>query len=175
MGDACQLDLPDRSVDAVLLLGPLYHLPKRDQRTQALREARRIAKPGAPIFAAAISRWTPRLYAILGQKLYETIPETLDELPALEQTGWMRPLFPGSFSALAHRPGQLRAEIRSVGLQVVSLIGVEGVHYLLSLDDRIGDPLAFRVVLDSARALESVPEILGVSPHLLATTVRPHE
>lgn len=128
----------------------------------------------APIFAA-VSRWTPRLYAILGQKLYETIPETLDELPALEQTGWMRPLFPGSFSAFAHRLGQLRAEIRSVGLQVVSLIGVEGVHYLLSLDDRIGDPLAFRVLLDSARALESVPEILGVSPHLLATTVRPHE
>src|ERR671912_764930 len=38
-GDARRLDLPDRTVDAVLLFGPLYHLQDREGRVRALREA----------------------------------------------------------------------------------------------------------------------------------------
>src|SRR6202034_2104296 len=37
-GDARQLDFPASSVDAVLLLGPLYHLVERSERMQALLE-----------------------------------------------------------------------------------------------------------------------------------------
>lgn len=96
VGDARQLDLPDASVDAVLLFGPLYHLPLRGDRVQVLAEARRIVRPGGLVFAAAISRWAARLDAIIGKKLYERMPEVLDELPELERTGWMKPLFPGS-------------------------------------------------------------------------------
>jgi SAM-dependent methyltransferase len=47
VGDARQLDLGDASVDAVLLLGPLYHLPRRQDRVRALSEARRVVRPGA--------------------------------------------------------------------------------------------------------------------------------
>ena len=60
-GDARHLDLPDSSVDAVLLLGPLYHLPEREDRIQTLKEARRIVRADGPVFVAAISRWAPRL------------------------------------------------------------------------------------------------------------------
>src|SRR5204862_5703302 len=56
VGDARGLDEPDASFDAVLLLGPLYHLPERDDRLAALREARRVVRPGGQVFAAAISR-----------------------------------------------------------------------------------------------------------------------
>lgn len=41
----------------MLLLGPLYHLPEREDRLQALREAHRVARRGAPVFAAGISRY----------------------------------------------------------------------------------------------------------------------
>jgi SAM-dependent methyltransferase len=37
-GDARQLGLPDASMDALLLLGPLYHLPRHRDRVQALTE-----------------------------------------------------------------------------------------------------------------------------------------
>jgi len=37
----------DASADAVVLLGPLYHLTEQTQRACALLEARRILKPGA--------------------------------------------------------------------------------------------------------------------------------
>jgi SAM-dependent methyltransferase len=46
VGDARSLDLADSTVDAVLLLGPLYHLTRRADRIQALREARRVGRPG---------------------------------------------------------------------------------------------------------------------------------
>ena len=48
VGDARDLNLPDSSVDAVVLLGPLYHLRERAHRVQALREASRVVRPGGP-------------------------------------------------------------------------------------------------------------------------------
>src|SRR5580692_9731614 len=70
IGDARSLDLADASVDAVLLLGPLYHLSRRADRVQALREAARIVRPGGPVFGAAISRWATRLDGMLRLRLY---------------------------------------------------------------------------------------------------------
>ena len=56
-GDARQLDFPASSADAVLLLGPLYHLVERSDRLLALLEARRILRPRGFLFAASISRF----------------------------------------------------------------------------------------------------------------------
>jgi len=50
------LDLATGSVDAVLLLSPLYHPARRADRVRALAEAARVVRPGGPVFAAAISR-----------------------------------------------------------------------------------------------------------------------
>jgi ubiquinone/menaquinone biosynthesis C-methylase UbiE len=61
LADARELPAMDNSQDAVLLLGPLYHLQDRDDRIQAMGEAMRVARPGAPVFAAAISRFAPAI------------------------------------------------------------------------------------------------------------------
>jgi ubiquinone/menaquinone biosynthesis C-methylase UbiE len=58
VGDARHLPYPDSSADAVLLLGPLYHLTKREDRLQALDEVKRVLKSGGLLFAAAINRLT---------------------------------------------------------------------------------------------------------------------
>lgn len=42
----------DESFDAVLLLGPLYHLYSKEDKLTVLREARRVVKKGGHIFAA---------------------------------------------------------------------------------------------------------------------------
>jgi SAM-dependent methyltransferase len=44
------------TMDAVLYLGPLYHLSSLDQRQAAVAEANRILKPGGLLFAAGINR-----------------------------------------------------------------------------------------------------------------------
>jgi SAM-dependent methyltransferase len=173
VGDARVLDLADASVDAVLLLGPLYHLDRAD-RVRTLREAGRIVRPGGPVFGAAITRWAARLDGVLTQRLYETEPDMEQMVAEVERTGVLRPLGPGSFCGFTHRPEELRAEAQEAGLEVTDLVCVEGAAIMLAdLTERGADPEAWRIVLDSARALERVPELMGVGPHLLVTARRP--
>jgi SAM-dependent methyltransferase len=170
VADARDLDLADASVDAVLLLGPLYHLERRPDRLAALSEARRIARPGAPVFAAAITRWAMRLDDVLRRRRYEQFPHLESVLGPLERTGQITPVYPGSFVGYTHRPHQLRSEVRSAGLRVTSLVSVEGPAFLLGdLAERLADPDGRRVVIETVRALERVPELLGAGTHLLAT------
>jgi SAM-dependent methyltransferase len=173
VGDARVLDLADASVDAVLLLGPLYHLDRAD-RVRTLREAGRIVRPGGPVFGAAITRWAARLDGVLTQRLYETEPDMEQMVAEVERTGVLRPLGLGSFCGFTHRPEELRAEAQEAGLEVTDLVCVEGAAIMLAdLTERGADPEAWRIVLDSARALERVPELMGVGPHLLVTARRP--
>jgi ubiquinone/menaquinone biosynthesis C-methylase UbiE len=83
LGDARQLDLASDCADAVLLLGPLYHLEHRKDRLQALAEVRRVVHPGGPVFVAAISRWATRMDGILRLRLYESIPGAEAKLSAI--------------------------------------------------------------------------------------------
>jgi SAM-dependent methyltransferase len=169
LADARALDLPDDSADAVLLLGPLYHLEDRGERLAALREAARVLRPGGVLVAAAITRWAARLDGVMSKALYRTLPDlvrTLDEVG--EPTGVLPPLFPGSFTAYTHRPDELRAEVAEAGLEVVDLVAVESILFALAdLEERLADPDEREVLLASARALQRVPELLGIGPHLL--------
>jgi SAM-dependent methyltransferase len=85
VADARDLDLNDASVDAVLLLGPIYHLPTRDDRVAALAEGRRVVRPGGPVFAVAISRWAPRLHGEVAHRLGEEF-ETMREAPSTKSS-----------------------------------------------------------------------------------------
>jgi ubiquinone/menaquinone biosynthesis C-methylase UbiE len=53
---ATELPLADASVDAILLLGPLYHLRELAERQQAVAEAARVLKSGGIVAAAGINR-----------------------------------------------------------------------------------------------------------------------
>jgi SAM-dependent methyltransferase len=170
VADARELDLADGSADAVLLLGPLYHLGRRTDRLRALAEARRVTRPGGPVFVAAISRWAARMDGVLRLRLYEEMRGMEAGLPEIERTGHLPPFGQDSFCGYTHRPGQLRAELIAAGSRIVDLVCVEGPAYLLDdLPERLADEEARRVVLETARALERVPELLGIGPHLLAT------
>jgi SAM-dependent methyltransferase len=174
VGDARSVDLGDASVDAVLLLGPLYHLRTKADRIVALAEARRIVRPGGPVFVVAISRWIARLHAVLVLRAYERFPHILDLVEDVERDGWLPPLEDRDFTAYAHRPAQLRSEARAAALEVVDLVGVDGFAFALpDLADRLEDPRGREALLRSTRALERVPELLGLSPHLLLTARRP--
>jgi len=116
VGDARELDLPDASVDAVLLLGPLYHLPQETERTTAIREAARILRPGGPLFAAAISLWAFRIDGIIGVRIYRKHPVTLGVIDEAD----------------------FRAELTEAGLDVTDLVSVEGPGIMLpDLDARM--------------------------------------
>jgi SAM-dependent methyltransferase len=174
VGDARNVDLPDASVDAVLLLGPLYHLTDRAERVQALRECTRIVRPGGPVFAAAISRWAIRIDGMLRERLYLKFPAVTGLIDEIDRTGMLPPLEDGAFTSFCHRPEELREETEEAGLEVTDLVSVEGPAFLLGdLDARMTDPADWSAVLEVARAIERVPELIGFGPHLVATGIRP--
>jgi len=170
LGDARGLAQPDASADSVLLLGPLYHLTDRSERLQALREAARVVRPGGVIAVAAISRFAslfdglargflfdPEFRPIVERDLAEGQHRNPDE-----REHWFT-------TAYFHEPEQLREEISGVGLEVVELVGIEGLAgWLGHLGDRWETPEGRAAILYSARAVEREPSLLGLSGHLLA-------
>lgn len=114
----------DGSFDAVLLMGPLYHLLEEEERLRALSEARRVVKPGGPLFAAFITRYAVHRDAAAH---YFTEPLALPGLyETIEQTGQLPPSEGVSFVAYFAHPDEVEPLMRRAGLEVDEILGVEG-------------------------------------------------
>ncbi len=173
VADARRLDLPTAAFDVALVLGPLYHLAERDGRIRSLQEAARVVRPGGVVAVAAISPWAVLADGILLNRIGEGIPGFAAVLDAAMETGLLEPLQAAGFSAFCHRPHQLREEIAEAGLLELALFAIEGPGaYLADLEERWATPASRETVLDVARRLESVPEMLGMGPHLLLIATR---
>lgn len=174
-GDARRLGEADGSADAVLLLGPLYHLQEREERLVALREAHRVLRDGGVLAAAGISRFAGLIDAMRMRRLDDTVLAKLVAGPIA--TGRHDARF-GFTTAYLHRPDELRAELGEAGFGDVVVRGIEGPGWLLMS----GEPDPHREPPDSellaaavrcAEAVEEEPTLIGVSLHLLATGRRP--
>jgi SAM-dependent methyltransferase len=170
LGDARRLPVADASLDAVLLLGPLYHLPERADRVQALAEARRALRPGGLVAAATINRYAAVHDTIyLGHYLQERQREAAH---ATAVDGIM--LSPGrGFPAYFHDPDVVPGEFADAGFLNVERYGLEGAFWLYGdVDDWLDDPERRALMLDAQRSMESVPSLLGVSGHMLSIARR---
>jgi SAM-dependent methyltransferase len=173
VGDARHLDVPDASVDVVLLLGPLYHLIDRDERLLALRESFRVLRPGGRVFAAAIARGAGLLdLLVTHDRLHD--PALLDVVAQGIRTGVHRGAEVGAFTtAFFHLPSELRSEVEEAGYDGVEVLGVEGPGFLVAgQPERVTDPARREAMLAAARLTEDQPEMLGALGHLLATGTR---
>lgn len=175
VGDARALPFADASADAVLLLGPLYHLVEADDRMRALAEARRVLRAGGVLAAAAISRFASTIDGL--QKGYMTAPEFEQIVErVLRGGGHANPdRHPGWFTtAYMHIPDDLGREVRDAGFSLAALLAVEGVgQWLRDFDDWVDDPARREVLLRAIRRVEAEPSMLGASPHLLAVGINP--
>jgi hypothetical protein len=67
----------------------------------------------------------------------------------------------GSVRKLAHGPCGI-SEARAAGLEIVDLVGIEGIAFALSdLEERLASEEGRSVVFDAARTIERVPELMG--------------
>lgn len=98
VGDARRLPFDDGVADAVLMLGPLYHLTTREDRVLALREARRGVRPGGVVAAAAISRFASTYDGLFRGLLEDPESEEIVERDVAE----------GQHRNPADRPGLLK-------------------------------------------------------------------
>ncbi len=176
VGDARDLPSADASFDAVLLLGPLYHLVSAADRATALAEARRVMRPGGALFAQGIGRLTAFTEAVTTRGFPDLGQADLEIL----RTGvWfsMHGGFPGGH---LHSVAQLRQEVTAAGFTDVVVHGLEGpgtgalelvaedarlVELAVELAERLEEQLVGR-----PSALDALAER---SPHLLAVGRRP--
>jgi ubiquinone/menaquinone biosynthesis C-methylase UbiE len=170
VGDARALGRPDSSADAVLLLGPLYHLTDRAERLAALREARRVLRPGGTLVAAAISRFASALDGLRGGYLDDPAFAAIAFRDLTDGQHRNPTGHPAYFTtAFFHHPDELRQEVEEAGLTGVQVLAVEGPAWLLQDFDAHWDhPGRRQRLLDIVRRTEAEPSLLGASAHLLA-------
>ncbi|MBT2413242.1 methyltransferase domain-containing protein [Streptomyces sp. ISL-12] len=170
-GDARLLTAEDASYDAVLLLGPLYHLLERADRDQALAEAHRVLKPGGLLAAAGINRYASLFehaaFAHLhGEAMRESISAVLDRQVHDGKRAFT--------SAYFHSGEELRDEVAAAGFADARVYGVEGPAWsMLAAAERntgtsFRDSDLFESALAAARMAEAYPELLAAGSHLLA-------
>jgi SAM-dependent methyltransferase len=165
LADARTLPCADASVDAVLLLGPLYHLRDPADRRQALRSAHRVLRPGGVLAAAGISRYMGLLEAGAGM-----VDAPTGALRTVIDTGHYDG-HAGFMPAHFHTAAELRTEVESAGFADVIVYGVEGPSWPAL--DVAGEFDSRRdAALRCARLVERDPLLINASAHLLAITRR---
>ena len=168
LGDALELDDPDDAFDAVLLLGPLYHLPKAADRATALDEAKRVVKPGGTVITGAIGRYAGLL------DLGSNGPwddDTAFKLEPVLATGEHDPSL-GFTQAYFHRPEELRTEVEAAGFVEVEILAVEGpLGHAIDHAPDAGEAIARAI--EVVALTEAEPDLLAASPHILAIGRRP--
>jgi SAM-dependent methyltransferase len=170
-GDARELPGPDASENAVLLLGPLYHLPDRAERLAAWREAHRVVRPGGVVVGAVISRFASLFDGVAKGYFAERGFAGLVEgalADGVYRLRWFT-------TAYFHRPEEVAGEAAEAGLVDVRTVAVEGPVWMTGqrLTDVLGSPDLTAVMLDMLRRVEHEPSIFGSSSHLLAIGRRP--
>jgi ubiquinone/menaquinone biosynthesis C-methylase UbiE len=175
VGDARSLPISDASVDAVLLLGPLYHLTRLSDRVQALAEAGRVCRPGGVVIAAAISRFASTLDGLRGGYLDDPIFAEIASTDRRDGQHRNPTDNPAYFTtAYFHHPDELASECSAAGLLHETTLAVEGPAWLFpDLDLRLAEHRKREVLLDTLVQIEAEPALLGVSAHLLAVARLP--
>jgi len=151
--------------DAVLLMGPLYHLVVEQDRRQALQQAIDRLRTGGLLFSAFLSR-----LGTLGDMI-KNMPEWIarrEEVRCLLEKGRRPDDQPrGGFRGYFARVSEITALHEPLGIQTVVLAGVDPV---ISADDESYNKLQAPqrdLWLDLLFEVSTDPTILGASRHLL--------
>lgn len=164
-GNALDLtQFADESYDAVLVLGPLYHLLEVEEREQAIKEAKRVLRAGGYIFTAFITR-AAHIRFIAKELPWLILTEQERFVMA---TGVYKPAPDGGFvdAYFAHHR-EIIPLMERCGLQTLDLISCEGVVSMIDdkLNELTGEAWEAWVALNYTWAKD--PAVLGMAEHLL--------
>ncbi|MGI9098543.1 MAG: class I SAM-dependent methyltransferase [Solirubrobacteraceae bacterium] len=171
VGDARDLPFADASADAVLMLGPLYHLIDPADRRRALDEARRVLQPGGVLMAAAISRFASTYDGIRTGAIAETAFEAVveDDLAYGVHRNPDPEGRPEWFTlAYFHTPDGLGTELRAAGFEEPEVLAIEGPGAFWDAGPALDHAATREAVMRAIRRVEAEPALLGASAHLMA-------
>jgi len=160
----------DAAFDAVLALGPFYHLPDPADRDQAARELARVLRPGGMAFVALMPRYAylRRTLAIPDERCHLASPTFMTRL--LED-GVFENDVPGRFTGgYGVRPTEVAPFFARYGFEITALWAAQSIvpdlqEPLAAL--ALADPAAHRAAMDTLMHVAGDPSILGLANHLL--------
>jgi ubiquinone/menaquinone biosynthesis C-methylase UbiE len=174
LGDARQLEFGDEMADAVLLLGPLYHLVESQDRHRSLTEAYRVLKTGGHLFAVGISRFASTIDGLASG--YFLDPAFQEIMRRDLETGQHRnPTHnPAYFmDTFFHHPDELKTKVASAGFEIAGLLAIEGISYMMKDIEKNWQVKEYRkFVLEIIGEIESEPSLIGASPHIMCVGVK---
>ncbi len=168
VGDARDMSrLADRSFDAALLMGPMYHILEPGERATVLHELKRILKPQGPAIIAYFNAW-----GILKTGLTDLANRYEDNTflrSMLEEKTFAGPNLSGFTECYWSTPEAAFKEIREAGLEVVTYIGAEGFAagmrtQLEQLATEV--PEAYENVVQMAAETSELPQYRDTTDHL---------
>jgi ubiquinone/menaquinone biosynthesis C-methylase UbiE len=164
---------PNEAFDAVLLMGPLYHLLEQAERARALSEARRVLKSGGMLFAAFISRYAPIRYAAAQEPDWPL--EQPDQLETILSSGCLPPRGESDDKFVAHfaHPSEVVPLCQRAGLEVLTVLGVEGMVSMMDEKVNALSGAAWEAWVDLNHRLAPDPSIHGCVEHLLVVAHKP--
>ncbi len=158
-------ELIEEEFDAVLIMGPLYHLIEESDRRAALQEAFDRMREGGIIFSSFISR-----FGIMGD-LLKDLPDWIEErveVRSLLERGKRPDDAPrGGFRGYFALFSEIAPLHEAIGFDTIAVAGVEPV---ISADDESYNKLQGKqrkLWLDLFYKLSTEKSILGASRHLL--------
>ncbi len=166
-GNAVDLSrFADASFDAVLLMGPLYHLLREDDRRRAVQEAKRVLKPNGLVFAAFIARYAPIRWAAKYEPSW--ILKHRDRLEQLLVSGAL-PAHPGEGFTDAHfvHPREIRPLMEGEGFETLDLIACEGVVSMIEEQVNALSGELWEAWVELNYRLGKDPSVHGAAEHLL--------
>ncbi len=158
------------SFDAVLCLGPLYHLLDEEDRKATANELYRVLKPGGPVFVAFLNR-LQALRAAINQDVPLFTAYTWDIVKRWHYEGILDFPVPGTFSlAYLLHPNDVRPLMEPCGFRTIDLISSQSIaadvqNHLALFKER--QPELYPWVLEELIKMANEPTAVGSAFHLL--------
>jgi len=176
--DARRLPLFEaETFDAVLCMGPLYHLVEKSERLQCLRECARIMKPEAPLFVTLLPRWTYLRDALRAGTFEKVTEDQRAAVAEILQRGHSNAAqIPNAYFC---HPNELAQWFLETGFDLVEMASCHG--FASFMDEKVNDVARdasawqslIRWVLESCTdpaALASAEHLLGIGKRRRAMT-----
>ena len=169
LGEARSLPFENCSFDLVILHGPLYHLQDQNDRLLAIREARRIVRPGGVVLGFAITYAASTFAALHTGLIHDTRVLQMCRLALLSGEHNPPEGMNGMLSyAHYHDPEELHEEFTSCGFTVNGLHAVEGMAWMdNNFFQTWNEPQRKKTLLDLVHLTDQDKFLLCASPHMM--------
>jgi len=180
--DARSVPRPDKSADAILLMGPLYSITEFEERILAIKESFRLLKDDGILFSAALTPYSVLVPRLFRYRIDDTEkrrelddPAVLSVIErALKDGCYINPekkIASGLGSTHLHTAKALRKELAVGGFETAAVHGVMGGAWLApNLDELMTNEKTKEMLMKTVRMLDNHEEIIGLSGHLLAVS-----